>query len=308
MYIIRNFHNIPEHAKNTVIALGNFDGIHLGHQEIIKTIKETAKKSGKKAALMTFEPHPQTFFNDKEIKLFGIKDKLNFLKEQGLDYVFLVKFNRDFADLTAPEFVDNILVKSLNVSHIVIGYDFIFGKNRGGNAEFLKEQATKQGFGFDQIIPHKTAEYDLVYSSSAIRKALSTGEIKKAAKLLGKNYFIRNRVRKGDGRGKDLGFCTINLNLENLYLPKFGVYAVRVKINDQYFNAVANLGVRPTFEKEEPNLEVHIFNFNDDLYGQKVKVEFIDFIRAEQKFASQGELIKQIESDCNKAKEILNAA
>jgi len=309
MQIIRNYKNIPDQAKNSVLALGNFDGVHLGHLEILKEVLKIAKAENKKTAIMTFSPHPLEFFSkNKKVQLFSFQDKIQFFQDLGIDYLFIVKFNQEFANVTAANFVSDILVKHLKVSSIVMGYDFIFGKNRQGNAEFLKNKSSKHGFGFSQITSYKSSNYNLVYSSTEIRKALEQGDIQKVNNLLGKNYFISNRVIGGDNRGAGLGFRTANLKIDNLHLPKFGVYAVKLCYQNKYYEAVANLGVKPTFAQNKPNLEVHIFNFSEDLYGQKVKVAFIDFIRAEKKFASKEELIAQIKLDCNKAKELLNAA
>ena len=306
MKIIRNFSHIPENSKESVIALGNFDGIHLGHQEIIKEVKAQAKYLQKKTALMTFFPHPQSFFKQQKVNIFKLRDKVALIKEQKIDFLFLVHFDRNFANLSAEEFVRDFLYEKLQVKHIVIGYDFIFGKNRSGNAIYLQQAAKQYNFGYSQIASHKIAESNLIYSSSQVREALKEGNMIKAKLLLGKNYFITNRVINGVKRGRNLGFRTINLDLDELYLPKFGVYAVFAHIKGKKFTAVANLGVRPSFAEHKPLLEVHIFNFSDDLYNQKVKIEFIKFIRAEKKFSSQAALTKQIKLDCHQAKEVLN--
>lgn len=308
MKIIRNFSHIPNIAKESIIALGNFDGLHLGHQEIIKEVKAKAKLLQKKTALMTFFPHPQSFFNNKQTNIFKLRDKVALIKEQNIDFLFLIHFDHNFANLSAEEFVRDFLTKKLQVKHIVIGYDFIFGKNRSGNATYLQEAAKRYAFGFSQVASHKVTEHNLIYSSSQVRLALTCGDIKKANLLLGKNYFITNRVINGEKRGRSIGFRTINLALNDLFSPKYGVYAVWAHIAGKKMPAIANLGIRPSFKENTPLLEVHIFNFSGDLYNHKVKIEFVLFIRAEQKFANKESLAQQIKTDCQKAQEILYEA
>jgi len=306
MKIIRNFSNISSQEKNTVLALGNFDGIHLGHQKILTKIQEIAKKSNKRTAIMSFEPHPYRFFNKtKNFNILSLQDKITLLKNNHIDYLYLVKFNKNFANITAAEFIKQILIEKLTISHLVIGYDFIFGKNRSGNADYLKTASKNHHIPFTQISSHITANGE-IYSSTQIRKALTVGNIENASRMLGRNYFIKNRVIEGKKIARNLGYPTANLKLNNLCLAKFGVYIVKVHIENNIFNGIANIGIKPTVtDANIPILEAHIFDFNRNLYGQKIKVEFISFLREEKKFSNIAELKSQITLDINQAKTLL---
>jgi riboflavin kinase/FMN adenylyltransferase len=306
MKIIRNFSNISSQEKNTVLALGNFDGLHLGHQKILTKIQEIAKNSKKKTAIMSFEPHPYIFFNKaRNFNILSLQDKITLLKNSNIDYFYLVRFDKKFANITANEFINQILIKKLAISHLVIGYDFIFGKNRAGNADLLRSQSENHHISFTQISSHISSN-GAIYSSTEIRKSLTLGEIEKVSTMLGRNYFIKNRVIEGKKIARDLGYPTANITLNNLYYPKFGVYAVKTHIKNKIFNAIANIGIKPTISnKNTPILEVHIFNFDANLYGQKIKIEFISFLREEEKFDNIEKLQKQITLDINQAKKIL---
>lgn len=308
MKIIRNYKYISENDKNVVLALGNFDGIHLGHLEVLKKTISIAKEKKLQTAVISFEPHPLTILkNTRNIRIFSLQDKIKFIEKTGIDILFLFRFTSKFANLSANQFLQNILVKQLQINHLVIGHDFIFGKNRSGNATYLEQQSKNLNYSFTQILPHKCKANNIIYSSTKIRECLTEGNITKANQLLGKNYAITGRVVKGQNLGITLGYNTANIDLKNLFRPKFGVYAVRIllKNNTQIYNGVANIGIRPTIKSNNEILEVHIFNFSDDIYGKKITIEFIAFIREEKKFNNIAELKNQIAKDCQKSIELL---
>ena len=299
MQIIRNFQNINKELSGTVLTLGNFDGIHLGHQTILNDIKEIAKSYNAKSALLTFEPHPIKIIKPEraiDIRLQSLEGKLRFLRKENLvEVVFLVGFNQKLADLKAEDFVKTILVDQLKIKHLAIGYDFAFGKNREGNIELLEKLSNKYGFGITKIGAKNDAS-NQIYSSSKIRELIKSGEIKLANSMLGRPYRISGVVVSGQKIARNLGFPTANLIPKaNLIKPKYGVY--KALVNSKY-KAIVNFGIRPTFKNNKPLFEVHIFEFNQDLYGKKITVELLDFIREERRFDSIEELQNQIKIDC----------
>ncbi len=305
MHIIRDFEHCPGARKGAAVALGNFDGVHRGHQAILKTCIDQARKNDCPSAVMTFEPHPREFFaKDKApLKIYPLHKKLRLLSDAGIDIAFLARFNRALAALAAHEFVGDILHKQLGVRHVVTGYDFAFGKGRGGNTDFLESEAKKLGFGFTRVQP--VAEQDSAISSSAIRALLKEGDVARASRLLGRPYSIGGRVQKGDGRGHALGFPTANIRLNGLFTPRFGIYAARVGVGASWHDAVVSLGIRPMFPLKEPLLEVHCLSMNRDLYGQAIEVHLVEFIRDEEHFGGEPELSAQMMADCKAAETIL---
>ena len=325
MQIIRNFQNINYDLQNTVLTIGNFDGVHLGHQEILSFIKtnfkvndnQFTKQSGAganlKSALLTFEPHPLKIIKPNQIfdqKIYSLAQKLSILKSQKLlDIVFVSPFNQRLANLSAKDFVENFLVKTLRIKHLVVGYDFIFGKDRLGNADLLEEMAKIYNFSFHQISA-KTNLSQQVYSSTQIRNFISSGNIESANQMMGRKYQVKGIVIEGRKLARNLGFPTANfLPKKDLIRPKFGVYKVNFLIDQkksipQKYPAILNFGVKPTISQNEKNyptqqplFEVHIPNFNQDIYGKKITVEFLEFIREEKKFPSILELKQQIIKD-----------
>jgi riboflavin kinase/FMN adenylyltransferase len=308
--IIRDIVDEDKNYQNAVVALGNFDGFHLGHRSIIADAKEIAKTTTGNFPLgvMSFEPHPRFFFKkENNLKIYNMRDKLLVMKELEVDFVFMMRFNQEFANLSAHNFIHELLVKKLHVKHIVTGENFCFGKNRIGNNDLLAKEAAALGFGYTAHKQVCTANGEPI-SSSAIREFLAQGEVQKAANLLGKPYHITGRVQHGEKRGQTIGFPTANVSLEKLFLPCFGVYAVRAKIEGKTktYDGIANLGIKPTFGNYAPCLEVHLFNTKQNLYGKRLVVEFVSFIRREQKFTSIAELKIQIENDSKQAKKVLN--
>jgi riboflavin kinase/FMN adenylyltransferase len=306
MQIARNIFEI-HNSDPYVCALGNFDGLHYGHRHLLETARKIASQNNCKFAVMTFEPHPAIFFKRSEnIRILPLELKLEELKELDSDMVIIQDFDNEFAQISAKTFVEKILLKHLNIKHIVIGHDFIFGRNRTGNAEFLNKMAKEHNFGFTQISSQQCKQNNLVYSSSEIRKAIKAGNMRLATSLMGREYTIFGQIKRGNNIGKELGYQTANIDLADHVRPKYGVYAVKVIIKETEYHAVANFGLRPTvIDSSEEVLEIHIFDFNETIYGELMKVSFIDFIRQERKFASKSDLVQQIANDCDKAKMIL---
>lgn len=315
MRIIRDFAVCPPDYKGAVIALGNFDGVHLGHRSILRACVETAHTLGTRAAVMTFEPHPREFFGrnrepgTERLRIVGFRRKVQLLEESGIDTLFLVRFNARFAGLSAEAFVQEVLHRQLAVRHVVTGYNFAFGKGRSGTTDFLMKQGRALEFGFTACPPvHEQGGHDgKVVSSSVIRQLLAAGDVRGASALLGRPHSVEGKVSHGQQRGRTIGFPTANLAMRHLFKPRFGVYAVRIQVDGAWYDAVANLGIRPTFGAGEALLEVHGFDMDKDLYGKRVQVEFIGFIREEKRFDSAETLRQQIAADCAQAREVLNA-
>lgn len=315
MKIFRDISVIPEQCNNAVVVLGNFDGFHLGHRSIVKAASDIARTDGCRVILMSFEPHPREFFLSKAekgerregLRIYSLRSKLSQVKLQGIEYVILARFNEQFASVTAEDFVKNILVDKLQARYVVTGENFYFGKNRQGDKKLLANLAEKFSFKY-LASPHIVDDSGKLVSSSSIRELLRSGQMEEAAKLLAMPYHIEGRVVRGEGRGQKLGFPTANISLAKLFLPKFGVYALRVRIDgqDKVYNAVANLGVKPTFGVNSPLLEVHLLDECINLYGKRICVEFVQFIRVEQKFSSIDILKEQIAMDCKQAGKILD--
>ena len=299
----------PEGALHgAVVAMGNFDGVHRGHQAVIAAAQERAKALGTPAAVLTFEPHPRTFFVPGE-PLFRLTDeaaKLRLLASTGLDGAIVLTFNAALASLMADEFVDRILVGRFGVSGAVIGFNFHFGKNRAGSPDFLAAEGRKLGFTVDVIPPFEINGRPV--SSGPIREALAAGRPEGAATLLGFPWFISGEVIHGDKRGRELGFPTANLSLDAACGLRHGVYAVRVAVGERLCDGVANFGRRPMFDSGVVLLEVFLFDFSGDLYGQRIDVAFIARIREEKFFGSLEELVQAIDEDSRLARLALTRA
>ena len=308
MQILRHHTHVPRLLQGGVFALGNFDGVHLGHQMVIGEAARVAKELGVPLGVIVFEPHPQQFFfPDKPFfRLTPFRAKAHLLERLGVDILTALPFDAEMAERQGPEFILDVLVNGLNVSHVVAGYDFRFGKGRGGDASMLSYMGSEEGFGVS--IVKEVVRNGVAYSSTLIRERLSTGDPRGAAELLGHNWTVETHVITGDQRGRTIGFPTANLMLEDHVQPALGVYAVKIEIEDGphkgHYNGVANLGKRPTFNKSDIVLEVHIFDFAGDIYGQHVSVSFIDYLRPEKKFNGLDELKAQIAVDSDKARKI----
>jgi riboflavin kinase/FMN adenylyltransferase len=301
--------NAPAGAlRGAVVAMGNFDGVHRGHEAVIAATLDRAKSLGKPAAALTFEPHPRALFNPTE-PLFRLTDesaKLRLLASTGLDGAIVLTFDRALAGLTADEFVSRILVERFNISGAVIGFNFHFGKNRAGSPDFLTAQGRQFGFTVDVVAPFEFNGRPV--SSGPIRAALAAGRPDEAAVLLGFPWFVSGEVIHGDKRGRELGFPTANLSLDAATGLRHGVYAVRVAHAGRRYDGVANFGRRPMFDTGAVLLEVFLFDFAGDLYGQSIDVAFIAWIREEKFFGSVAELMDGMKEDAGLAREALKRA
>ena len=298
---IYNNTNLNLKHKKAVVAIGNFDGVHLGHQKVLKEAKVMAKKKGLPFGVMTFEPMPVMFFNKKikNHRVNSLNQKKYYLKKLKLDFLIIVKFNKIFSSLTAEEFIENIIYKKINCKYIYISRNFKFGFKRRGNLKTLKFFENK--FGYKSIItkPHKKDKK--IISSTMIRKKIISGKINEANKLLGRKWSIEGKVISGEKRGRKIGFPTCNLKLNNYVIPQPGVYAVKVNGNNFSKKGIANIGFRPTFNGQSLLLETNIFGINKNLYNKVINVHFKKFIRKEKKFQNIEELKKQIKTDIQKA-------
>lgn len=299
-------HDIPKNAERIVLAIGFFDGIHLGHQEVILTAKQAAVEQGIPCAVMTFNPHPREVLGKQSFPyaLTPMNEKKRLLKQMGVDYLYIVHFDKTFAAISPQQFIDEVLV-SLNVNCVVVGFNYTFGHKGLGTIQHL-HQFSNNRYSLKVVDP-KTIEGDQV-SSTLIREKLLNGQVENVSRLLGRHYLIRGTVVHGEGRGKKLGFPTANMQLSDPYfIPKTGVYAVRVTYDNRLFDGVMNIGFKPTFhnDNKEASFEVHLLDEAIDLYGHELKIEFISFLRSEKKFSGIDELITQIKLDCLKAKEHL---
>jgi len=291
-----------------VVAVGNFDGVHRGHRAVIGAALKRAKALGRKAAALTFTPHPRLFLRPQEplFQLSAERDKLRLLAATGLDGAIVMTFDAVLAATPAEKFVTDILVRALGISGAAIGFDFHFGKDRGGSPAFLMTQGEQLGFAVD-IVPPLEDEGTPV-SSGSVRAALATGRVVEAAELLGAPWFVSGVVIHGDKRGRELGFPTANLKLDPSCGLKHGIYAVRVDIAGKRHDGVASFGRRPMFDDGAPLLEVFLFDFDNDLYGQAIDVAFIGWIRHEQKFESIEVLKRHMTADAAQARDALKRA
>lgn len=313
MQLVRGIHNInlsndsgkKSFEKGCALTIGNFDGVHLGHRRVIAALVDKANKLGCEAVVMVFEPQPQELFSPDTApsRLCRLRDKYSLLKKLGVDRLLCVNFNRKFASQSAQEFVEQLLVKRLSVKHLIIGDDFHFGQNRQGNFEMLCQAGKKFGFSVTDTASFKVA--DCRISSTEIRKALEQGRLADAQQMLGRPYSIIGRVFHGDKRGREIGFPTANVSLKRKVSPISGVYAVQVKTSEHDYYGVANIGSRPTVSGTRAQLEVHIFDFNKDLYGQHIEVIMLKKLRNEIKFESITALTEQIDKDSKQARSFL---
>jgi riboflavin kinase/FMN adenylyltransferase len=291
--------------RGAVLAMGNFDGVHRGHQAVIAVALERASEFGGPAGVLTFEPHPRDFFHPGE-PLFRLTDeptKLRLLAGAGLDGAVVLTFNAALAATTAEDFVAHILVGRFAISGVIVGFNFHFGKDRTGSPAFLTEQGRKHGFAVDIVPPFELDGRPV--SSGPIRDALIAGRVTDAAVLLGFPWFVSGKVIHGDKRGRELGFPTANLELDASCGLRHGVYAVRVSVDGRRYDGVANFGRRPMFDSGAVLLEVFLFDFSGDLYGRDIDVVFIDWIREEKLFSSVDELVRNMDNDAAQARAVL---
>jgi len=294
--------------KGSVVAMGNFDGVHLGHRAVIAAALEMGRMHRRPALAVTFEPHPRRFFSPTtpQFRLTDETAKLRLLAGMGLDGAVIMTFDKKRAGTSAQDFIHHDLIERLGISGIVVGYDFHFGKGRVGSPSLLVNEAPRLGIEVD-VQPHVDIQERPV-SSTAIRMALAEGEIEAATLMLGGPWFATGTVIHGEKRGRELGYPTANIRLDGNCALKHGIYAVRVGRGDRRFDGVASFGRRPTFDNGAPLLEIFLFDFKDDLYGAVLDVAFIDFIREEQKFDGAAALVRQMDDDSARARAALAAA
>ena len=303
MKIYSNANLIRKHQKG-VLAIGNFDGIHLGHQKVIRDAKKKAIKNKLPFGIMTFEPVPVMFF-DKRIKSHRINSlyqKINQFKKFKLDFLIIIKFNKKFSKLSAEQFIEKIIFKKIKCKYLYVSKNFRFGFKRKGSTKTLKKFEKK--FNYKNLITKPFKGNKKVISSTLIRKKIREGKIKEANKLLNRNWVVDGKVIKGNKRGRKIGFPTCNLKMGNYVIPRLGVYAVKVKSSDFNKKGVANIGYRPTFNGQNLLLETNIFGINKNLYNKVISVSFKKFIRPEKKFKNFEYLKKQIKLDNKKAKNV----
>ena len=302
MQVFRHYEQVPESARGATVAIGNFDGVHVGHQALLAR----AKAMGGRLGVLVFEPHPQEFFRPDapRFRLTPFRAKARLLERYGVELLIALHFDAAFAALTADEFIERVLVKGLGVRHVIVGEDFCFGKGRQGNLALLRKRGAELGFDVTTFGLVGEGEASKI-SSTSIREALRDGKPDIAARLLGHPWTVEGRVEGGDRRGRTIGFPTANVSLEGYLEPALGVYAVRVEVGGRKYGGVANFGRRPTFDKKDVLLEVHIFDFEGDIYGQPIVVSFISFLRPEVKFPGLDALKAQIARDSDAARRIL---
>lgn len=307
MRVFRDLSQLPG-FKQSVITIGTFDGVHLGHQRLIERIKSLSKLTGGENIIITFHPHPRVVIHpeDKTLRLLNtVEEKIGLLEKYGVDNVVLVPFSRDFSEQTAESYISSFLVRSFQPRYIVIGYNHRFGKDRAG--DYLLLEKMKQKFGYEMEEINKEALDDIDISSTRIREALLLGDVKLANELLGHSYTLSGTVVKGLQNGRKLGFPTANIQIhdELKLIPKTGIYAVRVIHGGIQYTGMLSIGYNPTFEGEKQTIEVNILDFNNDIYGEHLTIELVAFIRDEKKFESIELLVEAIRKDELKTRSIL---
>lgn len=313
MEIIRDIRELPARLRGGVIAIGNFDGLHRGHIQVLNTMLSGAERKKALPAVLTFEPHPRMYFKKTDMPLrvepFHVKAKR--LQAMGVKAVYVLRFNQAFSELGHEAFARDILHEKLAASHIVTGENFVFGHKRLGTTEYLRQLSKEGLFGYEAVSPKLVRGEPC--SSSRIRQLLQEGKVREASDLLGRPYEIFARIRRGAGRGKGLGYPTLNIQLEHLFPPRFGVYAVRVAIgqsvedeaNENWLPGVANWGFRPTFDGKEKVFETHLLQGEAPDYGARIKVRLEGYIREEKKFDDAEALVRQISKDTETAQRML---
>ncbi len=306
MKIYRDLNEIKERFTNACVTIGNFDGVHLGHQLLFAEVAQRAYRCGGTSVAVTFDPHPLQVLRTEGIKLISTCDqKTELIGLSGIDVLVIIPFSVKFAGISADHFVDDILLGTIGVKELVVGYDYAFGKGRVGNIQFLEAQGREKGFSVTVVDAHY--EQDMLVSSTKIRELVADGRMADSKMLLGRYYQIRGEVQLGQQRGgKEIGFPTANLNMdEEDLIPKMGVYVCQVICEGKCYGGVLNIGTNPTFDEKQLVAETHIFDFDQDIYGKPIKVNLLRFLRSERKFSGIAELSSQITKDVIMAKAIL---
>ena len=303
--IYKNF-NLIRKDKGAIILIGNFDGLHRGHQKLFNKAKSFKKKFKLKIGVITFDPIPKMFFKKlHNYRLSNFDQKIQLLKKNSVDFIVNQKFNLKFSKISCLDFIKKILFNKIKPKYIFVSDNFRFGYKRAGDIKLLK--SLEKDYDYKIINPSPLKSKKFVISSTLIRKNLEIGNLKKVKKFLGRNWYIEGRVEKGRQLGKKIGFPTCNIDIKDYKIPKIGVYAVKIYFdNNRRLKGIANIGYRPTFNQKKLVLEVNLFNFSGNLYNKNLSIEFIKFIRGEKKFNGVFNLKKQIKIDCKKAKAILS--
>ena len=309
MHVFRHFENLPDEVRGASVAVGNFDGVHLGHRAVIGEAGRIAHDQNIPWAVLSFEPHPRSLFTPDQApyRLTPFRIKARHIEELGVDNLIVLHFDQELASLSADDFIMKVLVEGLVARHVVSGYDFVFGHRRAGNCELLLHKGQEQGFDFTCVSAVDDGE--TVYSSTGVRNCLKAGDPRGAAALLGRPFEIEGRVEHGDARGRTIGFPTADLHMGEYLHPAHGVYAVRAGIDEgtstKWMEGVANFGSRPTFDNKDTSFEAHLFDFDGDLYGRHLRIALVDFLREEKKFDGPDDLKAQIAIDSDMARRIL---
>lgn len=306
MKIIRNLEDIGEKLPNAVVTIGNFDGVHLGHREIFRRVKHAAAELGGVSVAITFSPHPlKVLVPDRNFKLITTyAEKESLIEASGIDYLICIPFSREFAKIPARDFVLDILVRRMGVKKIIIGYDYAFGQNREGNVDLLRRLGDEYGFAVEML--EQIGNGKTPYSSSIIRTMIEDGDVAAVEPLLGRYFSVGGPVVHGLHRGKSLGFPTANVDPEEELLPKPGVYAVKVRYAGGMYKGACNIGFNPTFRNGKLSVEVHLLDFEGDLYGRELRVCFVERIRDERTFPDTGSLMQAIENDVAICRQVLS--
>jgi riboflavin kinase/FMN adenylyltransferase len=309
MRTVRDYQYVRPEDRGASVAIGNFDGVHLGHQAVIGVARDEARRIGAPLGVVTFEPHPREVFvpDAPPFRLMNAEAKANRLAKLGVDILYELNFNKSLSTLAPQEFARNVVADGLGLAHVVVGEDFCFGKGRAGTAADLARFGAEMGFGVTVTPLIETGGVEV--SSTRIRDALSEGRPRDAGRMLGHLHRIEGEVIRGDQRGRELGYPTANMSIAGLHPPKFGVYAVRAEVlggpHAGTYDAVASLGVRPMFGVNRPNLETHLFDFKGDLYGAHLSVALVEYLRPEATFDGLDALIAQMDRDSADARRIL---
>jgi len=308
MKLFYSLKQIEDHIEDSVVSIGNYDGVHKGHQALFNVTKERARTLNSKSVVLTFNPHPLKIMQPEKTPLLitTFEQKLDLIKSLDLDFILCLPFTKELSDITAGDFV-KILVDTLKIKEFVIGHDYAFGKGRKGSAQFLKEAGKRYGFKVRQLKP--VYEGEMLVSSTAIRNLIIEGNMPLVKRLLGRNYRIRGTVIHGKNRGgRLLGFPTANIVSQNDLIPRSGVYAVSVIVDSMIYYGVTNIGINPTFPEHHFSIETHILDFKDNLEGKSIEIMFVERIRSEQPFQGPDSLAFQIKLDIQKALEILSSS
>ncbi len=307
MDVVHGHDHVPRTARGSVLAIGNFDGVHRGHQVLLAKARDIAKAAKTPAGVLAFEPHPRTLFQPERphFRLTTITQRIALFRRFGMDLCVVLPFDRKLAELTADHFIERVLVAGLGIKHAVIGYDFHFGKDRGGSPQSLVAAGKEMGFGVTVVEP--VADGGEVLSSSAVRAELAQGDVEGAAALLGHRWRVAGEVKGGAHRGTGMGYPTANIGLPPGTALAHGIYAVKVHVGGKVHDGAAYLGTRPTFDNGDAVLETFLLDFDGDLYGKTIELEFVGFIRGDRKFDGTPALVTQMDKDVARARELLAA-